>query len=118
MMKSKEDLNSLWIKLFQRKSDAFPDPTDVNNFIKYELGYFNTEPKSKVLEYSENFQGWSDDLTKIHDSFGDHPIDLYSRWLAIQNIKKFFSSGFSLLEIGCSSGNYLNVFNPILLIVI
>ena len=86
----------------------FPHPTNFDNFIKYEHGFFDIEPKSKVLEYSENFQGWSDDLTKIHDTFGDHPIDLYSRWLALQSLKRFQStSDFSLLEIGCSSGKLL-----------
>ena len=32
---------------------------------------------------------------------------MHSRWLALKNIEKFFSSSFSLLEIGCSSGKLL-----------
>lgn len=60
-----------------------------------------------VLEYSENFAGWSDDLTALHeDAAGDsHPIDLASRRGAIEQIKPAVSSTSPvILEIGCSSG--------------
>jgi SAM-dependent methyltransferase len=60
-----------------------------------------------VLEYSENFEGWSDDLTSLHEeAAGDtHPIDQASRRDAIRQLKRFLQteSG-SILEIGCSSG--------------
>ena len=44
----------------------------------------------QVLEYSENFAGWSDDLTSLHEeAAGDsHPIDLASRNDAVAQIKK------------------------------
>lgn len=60
-----------------------------------------------VLEYSENFTGWSDDLTALHEEVtGDsHPIDLASRHDAVEQVKKFIPSPQSvIMEIGCSSG--------------
>lgn len=64
-----------------------------------------------ILEYSENFSGWSDDLTLMHeDSAGAvHPIDVMSRALAVQNIKASNLSAEKkvILEIGCSSGYLL-----------
>lgn len=64
-----------------------------------------------ILEYSENFSGWSDDLTLMHeDSAGNyHPIDVMSRALAVQNIKSSLlcEEDKVILEIGCSSGYLL-----------
>jgi SAM-dependent methyltransferase len=63
--------------------------------------------KLPVLEYSENFAGWSDDLTSLHEQVvGDsHPIDLASRYSAIEQIKTIEpSDGAVIMEIGCSSG--------------
>ena len=60
-----------------------------------------------VLEYSENFQGWSDDLTALHEAAaGDsHPIDLASRYDALLQVKKTMPTAQAvILEIGCSSG--------------
>ncbi len=60
-----------------------------------------------VLEYSENFAGWSDDLTALHEeAAGDsHPIDLASRNDAVAQVKKFIPSAEAVvMEIGCSSG--------------
>lgn len=64
-----------------------------------------------VLEYSENFAGWSDDLTALHEeAAGDsHPIDLASRQNAIQQVSKYLPSARTvIMEIGCSSGFLLN----------
>ena len=61
-----------------------------------------------VLEYNENFAGWSDDLTTLHeDAAGDsHPIDTASRDDALAqlrfNLKDCVAP--AILEIGCSSG--------------
>ena len=62
-----------------------------------------------VLEYSENFEGWSDSLTELHVEIGeDHPIDLASRNDAVIQIKKFLKiENPVILEIGCSSGKML-----------
>jgi ubiquinone/menaquinone biosynthesis C-methylase UbiE len=60
-----------------------------------------------VLEYSENFAGWSDDLTSLHeDAAGDaHPIDRASRHDAIRQLGRHVrASNPVILEIGCSSG--------------
>lgn len=60
-----------------------------------------------VLEYSENFAGWSDDLTALHEEAAgnSHPIDLASRNNAIAEIKKVIPSAQAvIMEIGCSSG--------------
>jgi SAM-dependent methyltransferase len=63
--------------------------------------------KCQVLEYSENFAGWSDDLTALHEEVsGDtHPIDVASRVDAIAQVKKCNpGSDTVIMEIGCSSG--------------
>lgn len=73
---------------------------DGQNFV---LGDKNTP----VLEYSENFSGWSDDLTALHEeAAGDsHPIDLASRQDAVAQVKKIMPSAQAvIMEIGCSSG--------------
>jgi SAM-dependent methyltransferase len=71
-----------------------------------------------VLEYNENFAGWSDDLTALHeDAAGEsHPIDIASRDDALAqlrfNLKRIAAP--AILEIGCSSGfllkNMVNAF--------
>jgi SAM-dependent methyltransferase len=61
-----------------------------------------------VLEYSENFEGWSDDLTALHEEAAGatHPIDVASRNDALAQIKTHVRNPESaaILEIGCSSG--------------
>jgi SAM-dependent methyltransferase len=63
--------------------------------------------RTPVLEYSENFAGWSDDLTALHEeAAGDsHPIDLASRRYAIEQLRHVLpASNAVVMEIGCSSG--------------
>lgn len=65
------------------------------------------DQRMPVLEYSENFAGWSDDLTALHEeAAGDsHPIDLASRNDAVAQVKKSMPSAQAvIMEIGCSSG--------------
>ena len=60
-----------------------------------------------VLEYSENFEGWSDDLTTLHEeaSGESHPIDVASREDALRQLRTNLSMKTPcILEIGCSSG--------------
>lgn len=60
-----------------------------------------------ILEYSENFSGWSDDLTALHEEIiGDnHPIDIASRANAISRVRDFnLNKNSIIMEIGCSSG--------------
>jgi SAM-dependent methyltransferase len=62
---------------------------------------------TSVLEYSENFAGWSDDLTAMHEEVAgnSHPIDLASRSNALSQIRRILPNGEGvILEIGCSSG--------------
>jgi len=61
----------------------------------------------RVLEYSSNDMGWSDDLTSLHeDAAGsDHFIDRASRRHALQQLLKYAGEKPPVvLEIGCSSG--------------
>ncbi len=63
--------------------------------------------RTPVLEYSENFAGWSDDLTALHEAAAgkDHPIDLASRNDAIRQVRNCIPNPKAvILEIGCSSG--------------
>jgi SAM-dependent methyltransferase len=63
--------------------------------------------RTPVLEYSENFAGWSDDLTALHEeAAGDsHPIDLASRKDALAQVKRCMpNANAAIMEIGCSSG--------------
>ncbi|MGI2033762.1 class I SAM-dependent DNA methyltransferase [Rhizobium panacihumi] len=60
-----------------------------------------------VLEYSENFEGWSDDLTQLHEeAAGDqHPIDVASRNHAIEQVEAHKPKSTAvIMDIGCSSG--------------
>jgi 2-polyprenyl-3-methyl-5-hydroxy-6-metoxy-1,4-benzoquinol methylase len=61
-----------------------------------------------VLEYSENFAGWSDELTALHEATaGDsHPLDLASRNDALLQVRNSLpiSGQVAIMEIGCSSG--------------
>jgi SAM-dependent methyltransferase len=60
-----------------------------------------------VLEYSENFAGWSDDLTALHEESAgkSHPIDVASRKDALrQLLARVRVRRPCILEIGCSSG--------------
>lgn len=63
--------------------------------------------RTPVLEYSENFAGWSDDLTALHEEAAgeNHPIDVASRRNAIEEVRKSAqTSSPVIMEIGCSSG--------------
>lgn len=64
-----------------------------------------------VLEYSENFAGWSDDLTALHEEAAgkSHPIDVASRDDALRQLQANLSmKAPCILEIGCSSGFMLS----------
>ncbi len=60
-----------------------------------------------VLEYSENFAGWSDELTHLHEHAAGsaHPIDLASRRDACRQLARWVEAPEPvILEVGCSSG--------------
>lgn len=67
-----------------------------------------------ILEYSENFAGWSDELTHLHEhaAGSSHPIDLASRRDACAQVGRFVDAPRPvILEIGCSSGFLLQDLN-------
>lgn len=60
-----------------------------------------------LLEYSDNGEGWSDDLTELHEeAAGDsHAVDTASRNDALAQLEaRFDKRPFTVLEVGCSSG--------------
>lgn len=85
-----------------------PSPTGDGDFPVWDgTSFVIGREKIKVLEYSENFSGWSDDLTALHEeAAGDnHPIDLASRRDAIRQVEATLHiSNPVIMEIGCSSG--------------
>jgi SAM-dependent methyltransferase len=73
-------------------------------------GFVFGDQRTPVLEYSENFDGWSDGLTALHEEVAKdtHPIDVASRKDALAQVKRCLPSSESvILEIGCSSGFFI-----------
>lgn len=85
-----------------------PAPSGYSGFPKYDgRNFVFGDQCTPVLEYSENFAGWSDALTALHEeAAGDsHPIDLASRHDALEQVKKIIPFDKAvIMEIGCSSG--------------
>jgi 2-polyprenyl-3-methyl-5-hydroxy-6-metoxy-1,4-benzoquinol methylase len=65
----------------------------------------------RVVAYSSNFEGWDDTLTDLHEieaGDGQHPIDRASRRTALDALRRYgFPADGAVLEIGCSSGFFL-----------
>lgn len=61
-----------------------------------------------VLEFSDNFAGWSEDLTTLHEETAgaSHPIDIASRNDALAQLRAKLAGNNCpvILEIGCSTG--------------
>lgn len=74
----------------------------------FQLGKRST----RILAYSSNLAGWDDDLTALHEveaGDGQHPIDVASRNMAIDALRRYnFPTDGAVLEIGCSSGFLLH----------
>jgi SAM-dependent methyltransferase len=92
----------------------FPHPENSNeNFIFKNRNFenqTNKDEKRKVLEFSENQEGWTDELTEIAHLHIDanHPIDFASRETCIEFLNQFDQSKKKVvLEIGCSNGNLI-----------
>ena len=93
----------------------FPHPKYENeDFIFKNENFHNTknkDEKHKVLEFSENEEGWSNELTEMTNLHIDvnHPIDVASREMCINFLEKYEKSKEKIvLEIGCSSGKLIN----------
>jgi len=87
--------------------ESGPVPTWDGHF--FQVG--NT--RCKILEYSENFQGWNDSLTQFHEDHAgeSHAIDRASRKHTINQIKLHCKvTKPTILEVGCSSGFMLREF--------
>lgn len=87
---------------------SLPAPSGYSDIPKWDgMSFVFDGHRTPVLEYSENFAGWSDDLTTLHEEVAgeNHPIDLASRKHAIEQVKRVLPSNPSvIMEIGCSSG--------------
>jgi len=91
---------------------SFPAPSGHSDIPKWDGQTFIIDgQRTPVLEYSENFAGWSDDLTALHEeAAGDsHPIDIASRKNAIEQVRRSLLPTVSslIMEIGCSSGFFI-----------
>lgn len=83
----------------------FPDPNKSRNSYTFKKNYFRKKKiKRKILEYNNNLEGWSEQLTLLHEdtSAKYHPIEMLSRYNLINNLK--IKTKQTVLEIGCSSG--------------
>lgn len=94
-----------------RDSYPFPLLPGHKSHPKWVGDHFETEAGDlQLLEYSENFSGWSDDLTLLHEvAVGNqHPIDIASRCDAMMQVSKYINTDSKvIMEIGCSSGFFL-----------
>ena len=93
-------------------SIKFPHPKlKEENFI-FKNGEFqnlkNEKEKLKILEYSENTEGWNNDLTKMadHRISNNHPIDVASTKMCLNLLQKYEQSEKKIVfEIGCLNGS-------------
>ena len=92
----------------------FPHPQKKNESYFFNNGFFensnNKYDKLKILEFSKNMEGWTDELTEMaHDHIdANHPIDVASREMCVKFLDKYDKSENKIvLEIGCSSGNLI-----------
>ena len=90
----------------------FPHPKNHDQYFIFKDGYFENffkkEEKYKVLVYSENFDGWNDDLTNIKDLeiSKNHPIDVASIEMCNYMLENYAQEEDKvILEIGCLNGN-------------
>jgi SAM-dependent methyltransferase len=70
-------------------------------------GFADGDRLVPVLEYGRNLDGWTDDLTDLHErTAGDtHPIDRASRHDALAQLRSRLQTPSPVvLEVGCSSG--------------
>jgi SAM-dependent methyltransferase len=75
--------------------------------------FLNTVSSDNLYHFSENMDGWNDDLTLLHDVEKLHPIDLNSIDLTINDLNKIITSQHEeiILEIGSSNGNLIHEIN-------
>ena len=93
----------------------FPHPDDKNEVLIFINQNFqnkkNINEKFKILEYSQNLEGWTEDHSEMidHQIGNEHPIDIASRDMCMYLLKKYdYSEEKIILEIGCSNGNLID----------
>lgn len=90
---------------------ALPSPAGYKDPPRWDGKKFILQNQTfSVLEYSENFAGWSDNLTAMHEEAAGsgHPIDIASRCNALSQVESYLKSPNPvIMEIGCSSGYLL-----------
>ena len=89
----------------------FPHPKNQQQYFIFKDGkfenVFNKNEISKLLVYSQNFDGWNNDLTKIKTSMfsTNHPIDKASIHLCNYMLENYNQKKNNvILEIGCLNG--------------
>lgn len=78
-------------------------------------GFRVGQERAGVLAYAVGDSGWTDDLTSFHEENAgdDHCIDRASRRHALDQLRKHVTAAKPvLLEVGCSSGFFLDVLRP------
>jgi len=60
----------------------------------------------RILAYHAEASHWSEDLTSLHEAEAgrDHPIDVASRRLAVESMRRLAPAAPTILDVGCSSG--------------
>lgn len=92
---------------------SFP-PTSKNDPIPQWVGngFCVNKKVVRILEYSTNDQGWSDDLTTFHEHVAgeDHVIDNASRNHVLTQLNQYVPKAKpDILEVGCASGYMLKM---------
>ena len=95
---------------------TFPKPSATAPEVSWDGSQFVDENGRgfDVLCYSQAESNWSDELTGLHEQEAgrNHPIDVASRRLALQTIRTHcVSAAPVVLEVGCSSGFFLEELN-------
>jgi len=73
--------------------------------------------ETEILRFGESESAWSDELTAMHEAEANssHPIDLASRRLAVESMRKLADRPGSIVaDIGCSSGFLVEDLNKLL----
>ena len=91
----------------------FPSPTNYKEKLLWVegKGFCLGDDLIPVLQYDTLISGWDDELTEFHEgSAGEsHPIDVTSRFNAIEALRCYCDKPETILEIGCSSGYLLPI---------
>ena len=89
----------------------FPHPKNKQQYFIYKDGkfenVFDKDEKTEVLVYSQNFDGWNNDLTNMKSSMSStkHPIDRASIYVCNYLLENYSQKKNNIiLEIGCLNG--------------